>query len=233
MNQKRRELQTARMWRYFLDAASELITEKGLNSITIREIADRAGYTSSTVYNYFKDLSHLKFFAVMRFTYDYVQALPQYMEKGDNTVEKWLYSWECFCLYSFKNPDIYSLLYIEKLGMKPDEVMQNYYKVFANDLVGLSDDVQDILRHHSISKRSAMYIQTAIDEGFMNEEDVEYLADTTMLIWNAMITNYINMRNDYSEAEVIARTMDYITKTIMNTIPSHKRSEIKYAYKSK
>ncbi len=233
MSEKRKELQTARMWRYFLDAASELIKEKGLNSITIREIADRAGYTSSTVYNYFKDLSHLKFFAVMRFTNDYVQALPQYMEKGTNTVEKWLYSWECFCLYSFQNPDIYSLLYIEKLGMKPDEVVQHYYKIYENDLVGLSDDVQDILRHHSISKRSAIYIQTAIEEGFMNEEDVEYLADTTMLIWNAMITNYLNMRNDYSEEEAIERTMDYITKTIMNTIPPHKRSDVHYTYKSK
>src|SRR5699024_90287 len=79
---KRKEIQTARMWRYFLDAASELIKTKSLHEITIREIADKAGFTSSTVYNYFKDLSHLKFFAVMRFTKTYVQDLPSYMEKG-------------------------------------------------------------------------------------------------------------------------------------------------------
>src|SRR5699024_10473074 len=66
MEKKRKEIQTARMWRYFLDAASELIKTKSLHEITIREIADKAGFTSSTVYNYFKDLSHLKFFAVMR-----------------------------------------------------------------------------------------------------------------------------------------------------------------------
>ncbi len=61
MANERKKIQTARMWRYFLDAASELMEEKGLNNIKIREIADRAGYTSSTAYNYFRDLSHLKF----------------------------------------------------------------------------------------------------------------------------------------------------------------------------
>src|SRR5699024_12204096 len=96
MNKRRKEVKTVRMWRYLLDAASDLIEEKGLDHITIREIADRAGYTSSTVYNYFRDLSHLKFFAVMRYTNSYFKELPTYMEKGHNTIEKWLYAWECF-----------------------------------------------------------------------------------------------------------------------------------------
>lgn len=233
MNQKRKEIQRARMWRYFLDAASELIIEKGLQHITIREIADRAGYTSSTVYNYFQDLSHLKFFAVMRFTQSYVQELPIYMEKGDNTIEKWLYSWECFCKHSFSEPNIYSLLYIENLGIKPEKMVQNYYEIYENDLIGLSNDVQDIVMHHSISKRSAMYIQAAEEEGFLLAEDIEYIADTTMLIWNGMITSLLNLRNKYSQEEAVWRTMDYITKTIMNTVQAEKRAEVHYKYSNK
>lgn len=230
MNKKRKEIQTARMWRYFLDAASELIKEKGLQQITIREIADKAGYTSSTVYNYFQDLSHLKFFAVMRFTKSYVQALPKYMEQGNNTIEKWLYSWECFCKHSFQDPEIYSLLYIENLGTKPEEMVQNYYAVYANELIDLSDDVQGIITLHNISKRSSMYIQKAVDEGFMNQEDIEYIADVTMLIWTGMITNLLNLRNKYSQEEAIERTMVYIKKAIMQTVLPNKRADVHYKY---
>ncbi len=230
MNKKRKEIQTARMWRYFLDAASELIKEKGLQQITIREIADKAGYTSSTVYNYFQDLSHLKFFAVMRFTNSYVQELPTYMEQGNNTIEKWLYSWECFCKHSFRDPEIYSLLYIENLGTKPEEMVQNYYEVYANELIDLSDDVQGIVMHHNISKRSSMYIQKAVDEGFMNQEDIEYIADVTMLIWTGMITNWLNLRNKYSPEEAVERTMVYIKKAIMYTVLPHKRADVHYEY---
>lgn len=230
MNKKRKEIQTARMWRYFLDATSELIKEKELHQITIREIADRAGYTSSTVYNYFRDLSHLKFFAVMRFTKSYIQDLPTYMEKGNNTIDKWLFAWECFCKHSFELPQIYSLLYIENLGTIPEELMQNYYQVYSNELIDLSDEVQSILHHHNIATRSSMYIQTAVDERFIEKDDIEYIADTTMLIWTGMLTNMLNLRSRYSKKEATARTMSYIYKSIMYTLNPEKRDEITYTY---
>lgn len=228
VNKKRKEIQTARMWRYFLDAASELISEKGLQQITIREIADKAGYTSSTVYNYFKDLSHLKFFAVMRFTKDYVYELPIYMEKGNNTIENWIHGWECFCKHSFERPEVYSILYIENLGEKPEEMVQKYYQVYANELIDLSEDMQEIIMHHSISKRSSLYIQQAVEEGFILEENIEYIADTTMLIWTGMMTNILNLRKRYSKEEAIKTTMDYIKKAILHTVIEDKRQEIHY-----
>jgi AcrR family transcriptional regulator len=230
LNKKRKEIQTARMWRYFLDAASELIQEKGLHRITIREIADGAGYTSSTVYNYFRDLSHLKFFAVMRYTNNYFQDLPAYMEKGNNTVEKWLYAWECFCKHSFQLPEIYSLLYIENLGNIPEELMKNYYQVYANELINLSEEVQSIISQHNIATRSSLYIQNAKEEGFMNDEDIEYIADTTMLIWTGMLTNLLNLRRNVSKEDAAKQAMDYIYKSIMNTIVPGKRKEITYEY---
>lgn len=230
MDKTRKEIQTARMWRYFLDAASELIKDKSLHEITIREIADKAGFTSSTVYNYFKDLSHLKFFAVMRFTKSYVQDLPSYMEQGNNTVEKWLYSWECFCKHSFELPEIYELLYIENLGTNPEKMVQYYYEVYENEFIDLSDDMQDILMNHNIAKRSSLYIQSAVEEGFIKQENIQYLAGTTMLIWTGMITTVLNLRKQYSKEEAIERTMNYIEKTILNTVIPEKRTEIHYKY---
>lgn len=228
MSKRRKEIQTARMWRYFLEAASELIEEKGLHHITIREIADRAGYTSSTVYNYFRDLSHLKFFAVMRYTNSYFKELPDYMAKGTNTVEKWLYAWECFCKHSFELPEIYSLLYIESLGSIPEELMQNYYQVYANEMINLSENVQSIIAHHNISTRSALYIQQAKEEGFMTEENIEYIAGATMLIWTGMLTNMLNLRKEYSKEEAAQRTMRYVYKCIMHTVVPEKRDQVKY-----
>lgn len=37
-----------------LDSAERLLTEKGYQGLTIREIADECGIASGTVYNYFK-----------------------------------------------------------------------------------------------------------------------------------------------------------------------------------
>lgn len=231
MSETRKEIQRARMWKYFLDAAVEHIEEKGLHNITVREIADKAGFTSSTVYNYFQDLSHLKFFAVMRYTKAYLQELPMYMDRGENTIDKWLYGWECFCKHAFKQPEIYSLLFIENLGQVPYAIMDQYYRVFANDLVDFSEDIRHIITQHNISKRSSMYIQGAVDEGIILEEDIEYIADTTMLIWTGMLTDMLNLRRELPYEEAASRAMEYIYKTIMLTVVPDKRSEITYTLK--
>lgn len=232
MGEKRKQIQQARMWKYFLDASVDLIEEKGLQHITVREIADRAGFTSSTVYNYFQDLSHLKFFSVMRYTKPYINELPQYMEQGTNTVERWLYAWECFCKHSFQRPDIYSLLFIENLGKIPKQLMDQYYRIFANDLVNLSEDIRLIITQHNIARRSSLYIKTAVQEGFMYEEDIEYISDTTMLIWTGMLTNMLNLRRELTQEEAAKRTMDYIYKSIMYTVIPNKRDEVNYEYRN-
>lgn len=226
----RKEIQRARMWRYFLDAASDLIGEKGLHNITIREIADRAGFTSSTAYNYFRDLSHLKFFAVMRYTNSYLKELQLYMDKGTNTVDKWLYAWECFCKHSFHDPEIYSLLYIENIGDIPKDLVKNYYQIYANELINLSEEVQSIISNHDIAKRSSLYIQQASEEGFIEEKNISYIADVTMLIWTGMLTNIINLRGQIPDEDSARITMRYIERSIVQTVVSEKRKELTYQY---
>lgn len=227
---ERKKLQTARMWRYFLDAASELMKEKKLDQITIRQIADRAGYTSSTVYNYFRDLSHLKFFAAMRFTRPYLLDLPNYMEKGTNTIEKWLYAWECFCRHSFALPEVYRMLYIENLGDIPEELIQSYHNIYENELIDLSEEVQTIITQHNIATRSSLYIQDAAKEGFMKEKDIEYIAGTTMHIWMGMLMTVLNKRKIYSQKEAAQHTMHYIYTSILYTVSPDKRKQITYQY---
>ncbi|MBD1379382.1 TetR/AcrR family transcriptional regulator [Metabacillus arenae] len=225
---ERKELQRARMLRYFLDAASEVIEEEGLAHMTIRKVADRAGYTASTAYNYFKDLSHLKFFASMRFTSEYISELPDYMALGENTVEKWLYSWECFCKHSFEQPDIYSVIFMDNLGTSTQQLFDDYYAIHENDLIGFPEQIQSILMEHDFSKRSALYIQSAVEGGFIKQENVDILADMTLMIWKGMMNTYMNHRRSYTKDEAIKRTLHLVTECVMNVVEPSRRKEIKF-----
>ncbi len=226
MSKERKELQRARMWKYFLDAATEVIEEEGIEQMTIRKIADRAGFTASTAYNYFKDLAHLKFFAAMRFTSDYVKDLPDYLGLGKNIVEKWLYSWECFCKHSFEQPEIYSTIFMDNLGSSPQKLFDDYYAVHHQDLTGLPEDLQSILMEYDFSKRSALYILGAVEEGYLKEEEVQYIADITLMIWKGMMNTYINNRRGYSKEEAIIRTLQLVTECVMKVVEPERRNEI-------
>ena len=49
-------IQEERIRKYFIDAAKELIRGEGLSVVTARNVAERAGYSYATLYNYFKDI---------------------------------------------------------------------------------------------------------------------------------------------------------------------------------
>ena len=61
-------IQKSRMVKYFVDATVDIIEKDGYKSVTIRKVADTAGYNSATIYNYFDNLEHLLFFASMHYT---------------------------------------------------------------------------------------------------------------------------------------------------------------------
>ncbi len=228
VDMNRKEIQKARMWQYFLDAATEVIKEEGIEKVTIRKIAARAGYTSSTAYNYFTDLSHLKFFAAMRFTTEYIEELPAYLEKGENRIEKWLYSWECFCKHTFNQPEIYAVIFMENLGSVPEEFLSGYYQIYRHELIGLSDEIKSIIMEHDFAKRSALYIKSAVEEQLIKEEDIDLIADTTLMIWKGMMNTFLNRRRNYTKEEAARITLHFVYESALKMIPIDKREKITF-----
>ena len=71
MNDKK-YIQKKRIIKYFIDAVKQIQEEEGLQAVTIRKVADIAGYNSATLYNYFENLDHLLLFASMDYFQEYV-----------------------------------------------------------------------------------------------------------------------------------------------------------------
>ncbi|MGG3572423.1 TetR/AcrR family transcriptional regulator [Bacillus gobiensis] len=214
MNNK--EIQKSRMWKYFVDATAEIIQEEGIEKVTIRKVADRAGYNSATIYNYFSEVSHLIFFASMKFLKTYTDDVAKYMEKGKNPIEKYVLAWECFCTHSFKQPKIFQAVFIMDLGDHPENMLANYYKIFPNDLINIPDELKPILFKRNVSKRGRSVLEIAMKEGYIKEESIDAVNEMTILIWQGMFTNILNHRSNYEPEEAVRITMKYISDIVRN-----------------
>ncbi|MBN2263533.1 MAG: TetR/AcrR family transcriptional regulator, partial [Prolixibacteraceae bacterium] len=64
---KNKQIQEERMKGYFVQAAKDILKSEGIKAISVRNIADRAGYSYTTLYNYFKDVNDLVFECVNDF----------------------------------------------------------------------------------------------------------------------------------------------------------------------
>lgn len=215
MNNKK--IQMSRMWKYFVDATAEIIEEEGVEQVTIRKVADRAGYNSATIYNYFSEVSHLIFFASMKFLKTYTDDVTVYMEAGKNPLEKYILSWECFCKHSYKQPQIFHAVFIMDLGDYPEKLIQDYYEIYPADLINIPDELKPILFERNMTKRGRSILEIASKDGFIKEESIDAINEMTILIWQGMLTNVLNNRRNYEFEEASRITMKYITKIINNS----------------
>lgn len=212
----RSAIQTERILHYLVEAAAKLIEQDGIENVSIRKIAKEAGYTSSTIYNYFTEASHLVFFAAMRFISKYIEDIPKYMARSTDPLEKYLLGWECFCDHSFKDPKLYHHIFISDLGDRPDELLNHYNSIYKVDTIQLPEELVGILTEQNLTKRSRSVLEKYAEKGVFKKEDIEKLSEMTILIWQGMITAILNNRVSYSPEEASKKTMEYIRQITYN-----------------
>lgn len=197
---------------YFIDAADEIIKEEGIKKVTIRKVADKAGYNSATIYNYFENLDHLIFFAAMRYINDYSLALPEYLKNAENALDRFFKVWECFCHFSFKDPEIYYAIFFADLDKDLEDYIIDYYKLFPDELGSELNGISTMLLKHNIYDRGMTTINECVKEGFIRAEDAETLNEMGTLLYEGILSEVIRGKIGYDEA--VEKTMKYIKVTV-------------------
>lgn len=210
----KKKLQKSRMWKYFVEAATDIIEEEGARAVTIRKVADRAGYNSATIYNYFDEFSHLLFFASMRLMREYTMEVTRRMNNSSSALEQYEIAWECFCEYSFKQPDIFYSVFIRDLGDNPDHLLEKYYEFYPSEIVDVPAEIRMSLLEQNVVNRGNPILKRAAEQGSLQLEKIDSLNEVTILIWQGMLMNFLNNRIEATPEEAASRTMEYVSEII-------------------
>ena len=108
-------IQTQRMRGYFIEAAKAILKSEGLRGINVRNVADKAGYSYATLYNYFRDIKDLVFICVKDFQDECeaeVRAETRNIPAGIGRIEKIAKSYVRFFV---QYPGIFELFYLERM----------------------------------------------------------------------------------------------------------------------
>lgn len=114
MNKK--EIQEQRVKGYFIAATKDILKSEGLKSVSVRNIADRAGYSFATLYNYFKDVKDLVFLCVKHFREEcreHVQQRTAGVTPGNRRLKATVLA---YLEYFVQYPGIFELFFTEKLS---------------------------------------------------------------------------------------------------------------------
>lgn len=198
----------------FIDAASTIIDDEGLDKLTIRKVASIADYNSATLYNYFENLEHLIIFASMRYLRDYNQGLKKYLENAGNSLERYLLIWECFCTYSFEKPDIYNLIFFSDFSNSLNNIIAEYYTIFPEELADSSLRLNSMLTGNNIYSRTIYQFGECAEEGYFREEEIPEINEVTILIYQSILANMLKKNPPYDSKEALEKVMKYFGKVV-------------------
>ena len=133
MNNK--EIQEQRIRGYFIQATKEMLKGEGMKSISVRAIADRAGYSYATLYNYFKDVNELVFHCVEDFYQECVEFVDSRTDKNLKTTAAIKAKSIEFANYFLDYPGIFDIFFLEKINASSRREQTVDIIVFALDKI--------------------------------------------------------------------------------------------------
>lgn len=151
-----------------IEAAKDIIHDKGHEAVTVRYLAEVTGYSYTNLYYYFKDVNALLWTLRLEMIEDMITELTSISFKKDDPVEEILGAFFCYTDYFFKHPNVFRFFYFYPFVQPEGD--DSYQKLEQ--------------RFHSMWQTSFIRL---IQEGIIQTEDIEVVAKTIIYALQGMI----------------------------------------------
>jgi len=189
------QIQEERMKGYFIQATKEILRSEGLRLISVRNIADKAGYSYATMYNYFKDVKDLVFECVQDFLQECDEFIIDEVKGIEPGIERVRAINKAYIKYFVQYPGIFELFYIEK----------------TTDLAHKQPTIETIDRF--LGEITKQDWQVAIDAKLVEAEGAELLQEQIKFFVIGVLITYMNrlVNSNYHDImNMIDKHLSYI-----------------------
>lgn len=188
----KQSIKSQRVKSYFIEAAKEIILSEGVENVSVRKVADRAGYTFTTVYNYFKDLNELLHEVKNVMIQDVVAYMQGVVPKKEYEMEDIKELNHRYVKYYIERPNVFTFFYSYRLHPTADTREQTL----------------DFSGHYLDTYRGFVM------RGAIKEEEVPVIAKILIYTLHGLLALYFSdngMTMDILYAE-LDKTIEYLLK---------------------
>ncbi|MCC0635605.1 MULTISPECIES: TetR/AcrR family transcriptional regulator [unclassified Clostridioides] len=210
-----KELQKKRILMYFIEAAQNIMENEGIENITLRKVADMAGYNSSTLYNYFKNLDHLISFASIKYFKDYNLNISRCIENVNDEYKKYIIMWKLFCKHSFENAQAFYQVFFNLSSDELSYITKQYYDMFPEDLGIHDSDISLMITGKSIKERNKILLNNLVDTGYIPAKDLGIINDIIISFYQNLLFLKKNTGKNSNDDELTMKmisSIEYIIK---------------------
>lgn len=181
-----------------------------MEGVTIRKVADKAGYNSATLYNYFDDLDHLILFSSLKYLKDYNYEVVKKLKNCKEEKKIFYMTWEEFCKVSFKHPEAFYKIFFNKHSAELDGLMDEYYGLFPEEKETTYEKMMPVFSNFQLMERNIMVLRQIFKVGEMPEDKLNTMNELMIGIYKNLLENCIANKKKSSIKEYTKRMFTYI-----------------------
>lgn len=177
-----KELQRRRMMGYFIDAAIQIIDEEGVEAVSARRVAELAGYSYATIYNYFKDLNDLLWHCVPEYINRLTALVDPEKLSGPTGADKLRHACRAYAQFFVDHPHSFRFMFLTDMGRESSVVKEEFPEPpFARSLITI------------LSQCAA--------EGSIEPQDIPALTSLVGFVVNGALMFFVTRRMEVSQEE--------------------------------
>jgi AcrR family transcriptional regulator len=113
---EKKELQEQRMRAYFIEATKQILKAEGLRAVNVRAIAEKAGYSYATLYNYFRDVKELVFECLRDFQAECAAFIESEASGPAPGRERLRARVKAYMKFFVQYPGVFELFFVERMS---------------------------------------------------------------------------------------------------------------------
>lgn len=211
IKERNKEIQRKRKMTYFIEATQEIMENEGVDKVTIRKVADLAGYNSATIYNYFKSLDHMIAFASIQYLEEYNKEFIEGIKNKTNELEKFILEWQIFLKNAFNHPKAFEYVFFSG-DENIEDMMKEYYEIFPVE--SELEESYRILKLGSLENRNKTCLQEISKAGYIDEKDINIVNEITICVAHEYISIAARKNEKFDSLKYIEKFVSCINYII-------------------
>lgn len=174
-SQKNKALRKMRTMRYFVDATRDIIATQGVEAVSIRSIAAKAGYSSGSLYDYFENIDQLIAFAAIDSIHNFLDEINAYVTEETDPLELYVLAWYFLSVYAFDQPTLYEKV-VQLYSTNISSFLDAYYELYPEERKEFTVLLKESFFADRRERDLSILLQCA-KKGYFRPQDVDEISN--------------------------------------------------------
>lgn len=195
------------MMRQFIDTAFQMAQEENFEALTVRNLAAKTNYNSSTIYYYFSNFDNLLTFVALKYLSEFFKELWYIEQNYVNSIDLFVKTFKILIKYVIKYPQQFQILLLGNDEIILEEVLKIYYQIYPDGHIREHTSFPMIKRGNITSIPT---LELCISHGHIKAKSRDKILELMESIFYTLIKKALTTTDDEGLLDIENRYNEYV-----------------------